>query len=1057
MAEALLEPVSGISPKKPAIEEVCFESALLCLEGHFTNSPPMGPLTGGKVVKVVNKTLDRTHQYKDIRETLSRNVEVWLWFCLIFASAVPSLTARSVGPLHDPDRGNDPAESAALIIKNYPSLKEDLHILNKLMLVARNLLVTSEPEVPQDICAGVHFDQMVFQTLILCVNVTSKAYNADAYDETSRIRLNEIVEAYKKLLVTSLQQIHNWTAKNDRNKMAFWLEVLFDEEDIEAPRIDDLSGIRVDVARRQTEHWWQRNWRLCPEASCLLTEYARSKAHKPPGELPIFEPLSYNWLPADIVKHKNPADESKEPETREPRLWKEEISDDAERDRVYRRVSWEIDRWWRHARDGNYAGWNVPMATVQVAQAKTDQAKAHRFAMVRDDDDPLDEPSPLNSQAAEAVEEDVEIEDEPVEDEGTEEGHQSIRSFVQEYVDEMDEEDDDLQDDDEYDDGPVTGVLTEVPNILEPKHIEALHMIIKSCILDTVGSGLTRYGENLQRTRCCMMLATDTGKSLIREILVFIAVWDLREDTIIFQLTAQIVEALHHKALIPYTWNGLKIPKDIISPGQTVLLRLMGHIIRARNGGNTKPSPDEVLRDAQACHYLFNFFRVRVVPECVALMELQAHMRQAEENHPDENILEAADFPVDTWDMERAKDGLLQYLNFLTILSDIPQLREYLIQWEATYDLITLLKGLEIGAPKKPLVEMPTRANNPPAPTPSDPLVERPYSTDYQPCAHQPTPPIAEAHHFPWADVKVHILSIIAALLQPTSGSSGPGNPAVQEQILAHNGIVSLLNCCVYDDYQRFARERVHLCLKWLMDGSPGANEFLRNLVSSTPPPDLSPGKRAALKVDGIGGTVKVEVQARPNSAPPKAPSASSPVTNPAPRPSLRGGVSTATPNFVKGPTLPPITLPPIAVPGNTTLPSAATLSTVASVAEYTRREQAVLDQFIQRMDDEFKSECDRLAAAATVNGGGVEGGAAAAAAAAQTAIMKDIWNLAGEAARLALEQAAEDSMKDANVDPSGSSGSGDGSNSSSSSRATANGNGNNNEGGKTRLEVDFM
>lgn len=62
------------------------------------------------------------------------------------------------------------------------------------MLVARNLLVTSDPEVPQDLCAAVHLDQMVYQTVILCVNVTSKGYDGEILDDSSRVKLNEVTE-----------------------------------------------------------------------------------------------------------------------------------------------------------------------------------------------------------------------------------------------------------------------------------------------------------------------------------------------------------------------------------------------------------------------------------------------------------------------------------------------------------------------------------------------------------------------------------------------------------------------------------------------------------------------------------------------------------------------------------------------------------------------------------------------------------------------------------------------------------------------------------------------
>jgi hypothetical protein len=136
-----------------------------------------------------------------LREALSTNVAIWIWLTKIFAAAIPSLTTRSVGPLsslNDPDKGVSPQESTALIVLNHASIKEDLGTLIKLMHIARNLLVNAEPEVPQDICAAVHFDQMVYQTIILCVNVTSKGYDGEILDESQRIKLADVTELCKR-------------------------------------------------------------------------------------------------------------------------------------------------------------------------------------------------------------------------------------------------------------------------------------------------------------------------------------------------------------------------------------------------------------------------------------------------------------------------------------------------------------------------------------------------------------------------------------------------------------------------------------------------------------------------------------------------------------------------------------------------------------------------------------------------------------------------------------------------------------------------------------------
>lgn len=49
------------------IEERCFSAALICLEGHFTQSPPMGPQTAAHVSSIITKTLEKTHTLRAAR------------------------------------------------------------------------------------------------------------------------------------------------------------------------------------------------------------------------------------------------------------------------------------------------------------------------------------------------------------------------------------------------------------------------------------------------------------------------------------------------------------------------------------------------------------------------------------------------------------------------------------------------------------------------------------------------------------------------------------------------------------------------------------------------------------------------------------------------------------------------------------------------------------------------------------------------------------------------------------------------------------------------------
>ncbi|PHH82247.1 hypothetical protein CDD82_6566 [Ophiocordyceps australis] len=887
------------------IEERCFSAALIILEGHFTQSPPMGPLTGARVNSLVSKTLEKTHTLRPAREALSRNVGIWIWLTRIFAAAIPSLTARSVGPLsslNDPDKGVSPRESTALIVVNHGTIKEDLGSLIKLMHIARNMLVNAEPQVPQDLCAAVHFDQMVYQTIILCVNVTSKGYDGEILDDTQRQKLTEVTELYKKLLVTSLQQAHNWTAKHDRNKTSFWFDILFDDEDgsLSAPEEGPEQGWRFkpDVAKQQVQHWLDRNSRMCDTARKLLRDYTKNSSHKPPGPLAPIRPLAWNWLPEASVKVPGPASDTTGREKISP-IWKPDEPDLCQHDRSYGRVSREIDTWWLRARDPNYEDWVVDMPSVEFAQTRLQHCKSNMLNRYAHPYGNMQSPPPGEADDAtlehchcrqchscpHAGNHDEESVDEgegtgascphahaDIDQHGHDDHGHDESDYANQYVEDILDDDEEVDDDVSYGDGPLTGLLTEVPNILDPKQIEALHMIIKSCILDNAGTGVSNTGENIQSTRCRMLLALDCGKSLLRELFVFIAVWDKDEQSLIFQVTTQIVEALHHNALIPYAWNTLRIPKDVISPAQTVLLRLVNHMLRSQNHTSTSADALDGTRSIKLVHFLFSFFRSRVVPDCAALIHLQALIR--------EKSCTPADFPVDSWDMERAKDGLSQYLDFLTAAAEPVETRQKLIEWNAVYDLITILSGLEAGIPKKPLAELPKRASRCKATASSttadkassNHMVERPYSTTDQDAPSSPPPPppppLQEpAHKFPWSGVKAQIFTILATLLQPPPGQSSPGNSAVQTQIVKYNGIVPLLNSCAYDDHNPYAKERVAVCLKWLLDGCDAANRYIRELVSMTPhSSNLRPGPggtpaSAMVRVDGVPGEVKVQVR----------------------------------------------------------------------------------------------------------------------------------------------------------------------------------------------------
>lgn len=128
------------------------------------------------------------------------------------------------------------------------------------------------------------------------------------------------------------------------------------------------------------------------------------------------------------------------------------------------------------------------------------------------------------------------------------------------------EDSDDDSDEDDYvipgDDG--RGLLTDVPLILGPTEIEVLPMIIMSgiCHSETsVASGRNLSSEeskaivNMHAVRCHLLLAQDNGRNLLRELLIFVAAWDLHEDELYFKFMVKIMDAILENGLMSFTYH----------------------------------------------------------------------------------------------------------------------------------------------------------------------------------------------------------------------------------------------------------------------------------------------------------------------------------------------------------------------------------------------------------------------------------------------------------------------------------------------------------------------
>lgn len=140
---------------------------------------------------------------------------------------------------------------------------------------------------------------------------------------------------------------------------------------------------------------------------------------------------------------------------------------------------------------------------------------------------------------------------------------------IEESGEEEEEEEEEESDDEEYaipgEEG--RGLLTDVPLILGPNEIEVLPMIVMSSIVPPPVPSIPGYGStsdevnaimNMHTVRCHLLLAQENGRNLLRELLIFVAAWDLREDELYFKFMVKIMEAVLLNGLMPYAYHAFR-------------------------------------------------------------------------------------------------------------------------------------------------------------------------------------------------------------------------------------------------------------------------------------------------------------------------------------------------------------------------------------------------------------------------------------------------------------------------------------------------------------------
>lgn len=815
--------------------------------------------------------------------------DIWQGLTDVFTKAVPALELQSVhwkGP-----SANFGQSSSNLIAYNYFSLVKDIERLNDLCTIARNLLATTKKA--QNLAAEKGFEQRILALIDTCVRVTARGFDGDT-NARNEERWQKVVNLYKRLLITCLQYLHNFIMHNEQRKMVLWLDLFgyhsTADTNIVKPKepLDPTAkpegyapivqvGDRVvnppiralydqtaeDLLLETIAKFPREPATIKEEAAMLLL--ANIKDHmerilgrdltdiqemgRDPEQIQYIRAALTSILGAKVDGWADLQDRARELPPVPPEAEEEDSEDTGRRPIItidrsltagFPRLCWaDLPETNDYAVDTLITEEDTSMPRSAHSAAETLQ-EAKDELMAR-----LQEPSQIDDGDADYDTGDaVTVGDE---DSRSLEGNVDGSSDGEEDddVDDLDREDDgevdeEDEDDDDYRGRPgdqQRGLLTDIPLVLGPAEIEALPMIVQAGIVDSFGlKGGERNGSrNMQALRCHILLTQETGRNLLRELLIFIAAWDLPDDELYFKMMVQIMEAVLWNGLLSHAYSDFGQPKDIISPAQAVVVKILTHIFRTKyspasvtgspqNSVPRTPSPLSRV-DILTVRYIFTIFRGNIIPETCALIYLQGQIR-AERALPE-------DFPLNLWDMERVYEGVYQFLEFFAVLTENNDWKNLLVKWEIVYDLVTLIKELEASIPKGQLNQLSFGSIPPPPPphststdsrptSPAPVAVERPYDpSDPEPIdngtggvdSRPESPPITEdPSEFEWRNLKKLVVLVLSSLVWKC--------PEVQEQIRRYGGIEAILCCTAFDAHNPYIKEHAVMCLKFLLEGN---------------------------------------------------------------------------------------------------------------------------------------------------------------------------------------------------------------------------------------------
>ncbi|KAI5807371.1 spinocerebellar ataxia type 10 protein domain-containing protein [Peziza echinospora] len=419
------------------------------------------------------------------------------------------------------------------------------------------------------------------------------------------------------------------------------------------------------------------------------------------------------------------------------------------------------------------------------------------------------------------------------------------------------------------------GLLTDIPRILGPSEIEALPMIIQTGISPIEGSD-----KDMQAVRCNILLAQESGRALLRELLVFLGAWEVEERDFCYKMMQSITEAIMLNGLAPFAYEAFKDDKDVITPAQCVLLKLLVSIYRsplptpnnsqppktskytfssssvgkpqpnqkaisnnATSSNSTTSSPD--ILDTSISAYLIRVFRTEVLPNIRRIILQQGAIKNGE--------MKRENFEWSLWDLDRVYEGLYQFMEMLVVFAEDNETKQIMLadmnvdkDGGLVGELVGFLIEMDRIIPRYLQTKAPQPAQpltSPPPPPPPPPpaseyskpgvgIVERPYDALPDPDASHPdddtTSIISETYAEgdeeegdttltePEEFTWPHMKKFAVLLLSNLAWK----NNNVKDLVREKGGLLAILNQCMVDDDNPYIREYAILCIRNLLEGN---------------------------------------------------------------------------------------------------------------------------------------------------------------------------------------------------------------------------------------------